>query len=98
MPSENNQVSAHELTITKISNLKSLKAEDDVASDPEQLQYVVENKTAPATSQDEFCDEKQNTGTFFMTDAKKTIKATLNEELTLKVPKKRKVKKSRKRP
>ena len=50
LPSENNQVSAHELTITKISNLKSLKAEDDVASDPEQLHYVPENKTAPATS------------------------------------------------
>jgi len=43
-------------------------------------------------------DEKQNTGTFFMTDIKKTVQGNLNEELTLKFPKKRKVKKSRKRP
>lgn len=50
-------------------------------------------KTAPAAAEHDFCIEKQNHAGLYMTESK--IRSTLDENLTLKVPKARKAKKKK---
>ncbi len=65
------------------------RVEDEPA---EQLQFDFQPKTAPTAAEDEFCIEKQNVGSSYLTDSKKT---TLDENLTLRVPKGKKTKKKK---
>jgi hypothetical protein len=89
------KVSAHTLTMSKISQARISRAEDEPA---EQLQFDFQHKTAPTAAEDEFCIEKQNVGSSYLTDSKKnSIKATLDDNLTLRVPKGKKLKKKNKR-
>jgi len=87
------KVSAYTFTVSKISQARISRVEDEPT---EQLQFDFQHKTAPAAAEDEFCLEKQNVGSSSLTDSKKnSIKATLDDNLTLKVPKGKKLKKKK---
>jgi hypothetical protein len=87
------KASLHTLTMSKISQAIINKEEPE-----EQLRFDLQHKTAPTAAEDEFCIEKQNLGGSYLTDFKKSgVKAVLEDNLTLKVPKGKKTKKKKNR-
>lgn len=89
------KASLHTLTMSKISQAIINKVEEEPE---EQLQFDLQHKTAPTAAEDEFCIEKQNLGGSYLTDYKKSgVKAVLEDNLTLKVPKGKKTKKKKNR-